>query len=1164
MKKSGIIKWFDESKGFGIIGTPTNEEYFLHKSNLISKPIELHPKTPVIFIPDFERDKKTAKECHLPENVDDLITVLMLIGKTQTVSIKTKIKGTSRLGNPYVRNEFKSFNVFEVSIKQIFNKKSKDELFDLIKNSYIKIKDTYDKFDYNIFFQIITKQINQLQIENAHQLIDKLYQFFGENLSEDILFSVWKNKNFHFIGKYDFEDYEISEKILLQNVSNITIENLSRIQKYESGNEICFNIVTAKIKDITNQTPSNLIKEAYNLLEYIKSLSKKEKLRSTLNNVLYERMLEEITVALNDLPKITDKIILSKYNKLEQLIPTEITESQKIKLSEIISKNIIDKSTEQVKIDLWLSDYISEIKNSQIVEFLYNENNELNDKLKVLSKIHISDNISFILEQLLEKQISEKIFELIEQFIKKENNLGYHFELKTVRNSKNFSDDKIGYKLLKKFKKIVTVKTSKEERANLFFKGWLDNYPSDYILYIVKELTEDKLIKVLNNKTTNEEYKFKLLEAKCKEISDDETNWFLQLCQKFLLDKDFEKIDRQIIKSLSNESWFELWKGKATKVLRKEYLIEYFNKNQSNYNEVFNWINYDIISEEKIGEILFEKLNLGKEITDRIEFYTAFNIIQKLIEIDLKWVDKILSLNNNFYNLLLWHIGYNDEFDFKTLKGKFIYFNPSDQVYIFKRLFYLKHIGKINFTFEELDEIVRADVDLFLINEKFNNDFVLDISTHIIIEAIKSSQSKNSFLFESDLILKDLQNNSSKKFKIENYFEECPGRLIADWNWNTNGKIEKIVFPNDNNRFYYAIKFEAAFLKEGENYYGSYTYFKKNPLFEILKEDVKKISGRKWNADKKYWRVPSSSKNEVFEFAKKHKFFIDLGDKKNYDNNTHLVEYKRDDIPNGIRFCEGRKSNKKHNTLKNEFWWCANQPCFQFAEIDYLSDDFLNKKEEDKKIWEYYKFIDILRILKINTDEHKEAPADFIPDGHYYKFIGHINAFNRLLDKLYCHKCKELLYPTETSHFALYRVTKFHCENENCSEYKKPIYLNHCLNGECNNIIDSRISKTCENGLYICNECGSCCSNSMFKRQLDKLKLVGGYIHPGLIKNIQEENGHLEKAEYYCYKCGGMMTEINKKKYKCYNCNVTYDLEKFKWLERKWVKKNQRRKDYPV
>jgi cold shock CspA family protein len=28
--KAGLIKWFDNDKGFGLVGTPNNEDYFLH------------------------------------------------------------------------------------------------------------------------------------------------------------------------------------------------------------------------------------------------------------------------------------------------------------------------------------------------------------------------------------------------------------------------------------------------------------------------------------------------------------------------------------------------------------------------------------------------------------------------------------------------------------------------------------------------------------------------------------------------------------------------------------------------------------------------------------------------------------------------------------------------------------------------------------------------------------------------------------------------------------------------------------------------------------------------------------------------------------------------------------------------------------------------------
>ncbi len=1144
MKESGIIKWFDTDKGFGVIGTPSNGEYFLHKSNIQNKSLELTPKTPVIFKPDFERNKKTAKNCHPPENTDDLFTILLLIGNKRTVNIKTKIKGTSRWGNPYIRDEIVSYDVLEISLKYIFNTKSEVDLFSLITEAYLKVKDTHKEFGYTELFQIITKYINQLQhLDDVSQFLEKLYCFFGENISEHILFDIWKSKNFLFISKSEFEDYEIPENVLLKNNEKLKIEDLKRIQEYEDGNNICYKIVSEKIKKISTLTPSNTIIETFKFLEFVRDETKKEKLINILNNTLYKKSLNEINNRLSKLPLISDKTILSQYNNLKQLIPAEISEKQKVELSKIISETIINKSSEQVKIDLWLSDYIDEIENTQIIELLCNEDIQINNKLKALAKIHNSEQITLILEQLLDKQKLEKIFELIEQFVKQENGLGDYFELKSVIAKGDFGEDKIGYNLLKLLQSIITENRTKEERTNLFFEGWLDNYPPDYILDIAENLTEYELRKILKNNNTEESYRFKLLETKCNYILNEDIDWFLKLSQEFLSIDYFEKIDNLLVGQITDEIWFNLWENRATKILRKDYLLSYFDDDQSKYKRIHKWINDDIITKQKISEFLYKKLEQESHITDRIEFYTAFNIISELIELDVKWIDDILVLKNNFYNILLWHLGFNDDFDFTTLKQKFIYFKPNDQVYIFKRLFYLKHTKKIDFTFEELDEIVRADTDIYLTNEKFKNDFVLDISTHILIEAIKSYQTKNNFLFESDLILKDLKNNSNKKFKIENYFEECPGRLIADWDWKTNGTIKKQIINSNGRRYeFFRIEFEYS---------------------PSIVESIKKISVRKYYPDEQFWGIPLKCENEVLEFAKKHRFFIDLGNGKHYENNTHLVEFTRKEKPNGIRFCEGRKSNKKHNKFNRDFWWCANQPCFQFAEIDHLSDNFVNP-DENKKVWEYYKFIDILRILNINTDEYKKTPIDYIPDGHYYNFISHINAFNRLIDKLYCKECGELLYPTEAGHFSLYRVNKFHCENDNCSEHKKPIYLNHCLNGECTNIIDSRISQKCENGLYICDSCGTCCSTDMFKRRLENLRLTGGYIHPELIENVELEKGHLEKAEYYCYKCMGMMTEVNENKYKCDTCNVSYDFEKFKWLKKKWVRKNQRRKDYPI
>ena len=344
------------------------------------------------------------------------------------------------------------------------------------------------------------------------------------------------------------------------------------------------------------------------------------------------------------------------------------------------------------------------------------------------------------------------------------------------------------------------------------------------------------------------------------------------------------------------------------------------------------------------------------------------------------------------------------------------------------------------------------------------------------------------------------------------------------------------------------------------------------PYDARIVESIKKIPRRKFNSEKKYWGVPLSSQKEVLEFAEEYQFFIDLGNGKHYDNNHHLVGFSRlkdtksrlKNIPLGIQFCEGRKAKIPHKKHKCDFWWCVNQECFKNSTINHLTENFEQNIEGDLKIWEYYTLLDFLKILDINVDEVNHM-GDFIPNGHYYNLLGHINAFNRLLKKMYCNECDELLYPTQTSHFALYRNVNFHCENEKCKKKHKPIvYLNHCLNGECSNIIDSRTSHRCENGLYVCDSCGTCCSTKMFERRLENLKLNGGYIHANLIHNVENKAGHLEKKEYYCHKCKGMMTEHSDTYYKCESCEVSYDLSLYKYIDKKWTQKFARRKDYPI
>lgn len=208
------------------------------------------------------------------------------------------------------------------------------------------------------------------------------------------------------------------------------------------------------------------------------------------------------------------------------------------------------------------------------------------------------------------------------------------------------------------------------------------------------------------------------------------------------------------------------------------------------------------------------------------------------------------------------------------------------------------------------------------------------------------------------------------------------------------------------------------------------------------------------------------------------------------------------DKPKGVTFCDAIKS-QKDEIINRNFYWCCNKRCYNPCQTDYLSFE-----------WKSYSLRDFIKILGFPFEDDK-----------YYRFVSVVNQANRLLEKLKCNSCNHLLRDARTSEFAFYRVTTFHCTNPNCSQKHKIVYLNHCLNWKCSNIVDSRISVTCPNGWYICDECDSCCSQSKIEKRLENLITNNSFNsknlrHQKLKNQVENKLGHLELNELYDYHTG--------------------------------------------
>ncbi len=244
--------------------------------------------------------------------------------------------------------------------------------------------------------------------------------------------------------------------------------------------------------------------------------------------------------------------------------------------------------------------------------------------------------------------------------------------------------------------------------------------------------------------------------------------------------------------------------------------------------------------------------------------------------------------------------------------------------------------------------------------------------------------------------------------------------------------------------------------------------------------------------------------NEYYQIDKENKSIEIEGERYNFkwvkkENNFSTRNFG---IPKGVTFCDAVQSKEDLN-LKKVFYWCCNQKCYS-----------PNQSDNIHLLWKKYSLRDFIKILNIPFEEDK-----------YYRFLGLINRVLRLLEKIKCTSCTRILRDSKTSEFAFYRVTSFHCTKPECSKFHELVYLNHCLNWKCNNVVDSRISTVCPNGWYICDSCNSCCSHAKIEQRYNNLLINRAFNssnprHQKLKFQFDNKLGHLEKDEKFDFKTG--------------------------------------------
>lgn len=445
---------------------------------------------------------------------------------------------------------------------------------------------------------------------------------------------------------------------------------------------------------------------------------------------------------------------------------------------------------------------------------------------------------------------------------------------------------------------------------------------------------------------------------------------------------------------------------------------------------------------------------------------------------------------------------------------------PDNQILFLKRVFKEIHLKNIALNYVDLAEIKTYDLELVQeFGEPDNVDYKLDLIIHTIRiigeqngfpHGYKSVQNYTKSL--ADIICNYVQNNIKHLKEIDLLFNECIGRTAI-----VLKKAEEPYLSLRGNQYkVYDIYQGYSLLAEDRDSQAELVIHRRKGIYakgkklmlEILKEESEYYEDENGRS-----RVIISDKIVTYgqNIVYKDKLYPFTW---HTDSNEYLIV--PEEAP--VKSCEGRKSDVVCELSKQEFWWCYNRKCMKANQELRNSDEFNN-----------YSIKDFFSILKIPIDEI-----------YYYAFVSEINRLNRLMKRLTCSNCQSVLKPSKQSLFAFYRVTRFECTESTCNSKGQEIYLTHCLNKRCTNVIDSRVAKKCANGFVICDTCGSCCSNEQFKRRIENLRINGQNIPTDLEEKVRSELGHWEKAECFCYKCQQMM-QNKKDNYECQSCKVEYD-----------------------
>ena len=380
-KRIGIIKWYNNIQGFGIILTANNEQYFVHNSTIISKPEVIEMLTVFVFEPHTYKGKLSTKWCQTPSLEEGLLLPYSYLTQDRFIKMEIEVTNKGKFGNPYIKKEERSFDILLLYLITILNNKQSYLIEDYFKSFFLSEIVNSDLKDIIEYYKVTKSALKNLAvIENLSIIDNKLveYEKSKDNLELNTSVNI--------------------KQLILDNIINFYNSQLSNFQKIKiwqageygtnsennsflSDEDYGFNFLK-KIKAVKKPSPidENL------LIEFINELSFREMKR------ICKYSLDKKTVQ-----KLIEKLTFEKISTIEHLKKVvEIV--NKFQLSEVYFDKIIQCIDDELCYDIWNSYEIYINKQLKKIGFDY-----------ITSDFEIQPKVFVKKADIIDKKVIEKI-----------------------------------------------------------------------------------------------------------------------------------------------------------------------------------------------------------------------------------------------------------------------------------------------------------------------------------------------------------------------------------------------------------------------------------------------------------------------------------------------------------------------------------------------------------------------------------------------------------------------------------------------------------------------------------------------------------------------------------------------------------------------------------